>query len=339
MAARKSLPDWLKRALMKGDRRLVFSSTTVEEVREGVANVFKPHQLEPLSGDGRLAARLHSVPLGQVSYSRLAYGCDVRIDPEHLERFYLIQMPLQGQAQIDSDTESVISGQGLASVLNPTARLRMHWSNDCDQLMLRIDRAALEQTCSHVLGRPLREALRFHPELRWRDTPGWFNLITYITQLLEGSPEIYQDPLIAPQLEQLIIHTLLTTQPHNYSETLRQEDKRLAPRHVKQVEEYIDAHADMPLTPAQLAALANVSLRTLYAGFHDFRRQSPMEYLRQVRLQRVRQDLLEDNGGASITDIAMRWGFTHMGRFSLNYRQVFGESPSDTRRNRGPSTQ
>ncbi|GKW48837.1 AraC family transcriptional regulator [Halomonas sp. NCCP-2165] len=332
MTTHEPLPDWLKRALMEDHRRLVFRSTAAEEAQQSVASVFKPHRLEPLSRGGQLAARLHSVTLGRVSYNRLAYGGAVRIDPERLEGFYLIQMPLQGLARIDSDDERVASGAGLASVLNPTARLRMHWSDDCDQLMLRIERDALEQACGQFLGRPLRRPLSFHPALRWRDTPSWFNLIAYVTRLLGESPEADRDPLIAPQIEQLIIHTLLTTQPHNYSELLRQGDKRLAPRHVKRVEEYIEAHAQEPLTPAQLAALAGVSLRTLYAGFRDFRHQSPMETLRQVRLRRVRQALLAEQGSASITDIAMSWGFTHMGRFSLAYRQAFGESPSETRR-------
>lgn len=60
-------------------------------------------------------------------------------------------------------------------------------------------------------------------------------------------------------------------------------------------------------------AVAGVSLRTLYADFHDFRHQSPMETLCQVRLERVRQTPLTDTGTASITEIAMGWGFTHMG--------------------------
>ncbi|WP_156906398.1 AraC family transcriptional regulator [Halomonas halocynthiae] len=334
MTTHKLLPGWLKRALIDDHQRLVFRSSAAEEVQQSVSDVFKPHCLEPLSRSGHLAARLHSVTLGQVSYSRLSYGSAVRIDPGRLEGFYLVQMPLRGLAQIESDGERVASGERLASVLNPTVRLRMHWGDDCDQLMLRIERDALEQSCGQFLGRPLRCPLVFHPALRWRDTPSWFNLIAYVTRLLGESPEADRDPLIAPQLEQLIIHTLLTTQPHNYSEALRQGDKRLAPRHVKRVEEYIEAHAQDPLTPAQLASVAGVSLRTLYAGFRDFRHQSPMETLRQVRLERVRQALLTDTDTATITDIAMGWGFTHMGRFSLSYRQVFGESPSETLRSR-----
>ncbi|MDI5983342.1 AraC family transcriptional regulator [Halomonas sp. M4R5S39] len=335
MTSKDRLPDWLRSALLEDDHRLVFSSQTLEETQERVSDVFKPHRLDPLGKSGALEARLHSVGLGKVSYHRLAYGSDVQIDPEQLERFYLIQMPLRGQAEIVSDQDCITSGQTLASVLNPTARVKMRWSHDCDQLMLRIDREAMELACSRHLGHSLRTPLCFHPQLHWRAEPCWYNLIAYITRLLHESPQATREPLIAAQLEQLIITTLLTVQPHSYTDELHQGDRRLAPRHVKRVEEYIEEHAQEPLTPAQLAAVAGVSLRTLYTGFHDFRYQSPMEYLRNVRLHRVREALLANDGSGSITEIAIRWGFTHMGRFSQIYRMTFGESPSETRRRAG----
>lgn len=335
MTLRDRLPDWLRSALLEDDHRLVFSSKALEEVQENVAGVFKPHRLDPLGKSDILEARLHSIGLGKVSYHRLAYGNDVQIDPDRLERFYLIQMPLRGQAEILSDHDRIASGQALASVLNPTARVKMRWSHDCDQLMLRIERDALELACGRHLGHPLRTPLCFHPQLHWRDEPCWYNLIAYLTRLLHESPQAASEPLIAAQLEQLIITTLLTVQPHSYSDELRQGSRGLAPRHVKRVEEYIEAHAHEPLTPDLLAEIAGVSLRTLYAGFHDFRHQGPMEYLRNVRLHKVREALLAGDGNGTITEIAMRWGFTHMGRFSQSYRMTFGEPPSETRRRTG----
>ena len=58
---------------------------------------------------------------------------------------------------------------------------------------------------------------------------------------------------------------------------------------------------------------------------------SPMRYLRTARLNRVREALLRDDRTESIIDIAMAWGFYHLGRFSIEYRKQFGESPSETR--------
>lgn len=58
-----------------------------------------------------------------------------------------------------------------------------------------------------------------------------------------------------------------------------------------------------------------------------------MHYLRDLRLQRVRDELLSGSG-SPVASVALRWGFEHMGRFATQYRQAFGETPSQTLRRR-----
>ena len=55
----------------------------------------------------------------------------------------------------------------------------------------------------------------------------------------------------------------------------------------------------------------------------------PMRFLRNHRLQRVREELLSARE-AQVSDVALRWGFSHFGRFAAEYRKRFGESPSQT---------
>jgi transcriptional regulator GlxA family with amidase domain len=59
-----------------------------------------------------------------------------------------------------------------------------------------------------------------------------------------------------------------------------------------------------------------------------------MRYLRNARFQRAREVLRRTTPEARITDIAMSCGFGHMGRFSAEYRRRFGESPSETLKQR-----
>jgi transcriptional regulator GlxA family with amidase domain len=96
--------------------------------------------------------------------------------------------------------------------------------------------------------------------------------------------------------------------------------------------EFMEGHVHERLTPRQLARVGCMSVRTLHATFQQELGMSVMAYLRWVRLGRVRTELLHDAGG--VTDVAMRWGFSHPSRFAQQYRDRFGELPSETLRER-----
>ena len=92
---------------------------------------------------------------------------------------------------------------------------------------------------------------------------------------------------------------------------------------------------DASLTVSQIAAHLGVSLRSLEAGFQEYRRTTPVSRLRALRLQRVRKQLLAADASISVTSAALENGFVHLPRFSGYYRDAFGESPIATlRRNR-----
>lgn len=84
-------------------------------------------------------------------------------------------------------------------------------------------------------------------------------------------------------------------------------------------------------TIAGLAQAAGVGVRQLQKLFHDHFDMSPLEYLRNIRLDGVRSEILSGNEDSAVSDIAFRWGFSHLGRFAQHYRHKFGESPSQTR--------
>ncbi|MCA9811052.1 MAG: AraC family transcriptional regulator, partial [Candidatus Dadabacteria bacterium] len=72
-------------------------------------------------------------------------------------------------------------------------------------------------------------------------------------------------------------------------------------------------------------------MRTLYYAFQEFYGISPINFLRLLRLTKARKDLLEaDPKKTSVTDVAAKWHFWHFGRFSVEYKNIYGESPSAT---------
>ena len=77
---------------------------------------------------------------------------------------------------------------------------------------------------------------------------------------------------------------------------------------------------------------AGVSRFKLFEGFRRYFGVSPMSYLKHYRLAAVREEILASGGARSISTIALGWGFSHLGRFSVDYRKRFEETPSMTQR-------
>jgi transcriptional regulator GlxA family with amidase domain len=149
---------------------------------------------------------------------------------------------------------------------------------------------------------------------------------------LEWPESVLVEPMTARSFREFITTALLLHQPHNYSERLRRLERPVAPRDVKRAIDYIAANLDTPMGLPEIVDAAGVPGRTLIQHFRDFKGISPMRYLRAARLEKVREALRWAEPEESITQVAGEWGFTHMGRFSVEYRKRFGESPSQTAR-------
>lgn len=109
----------------------------------------------------------------------------------------------------------------------------------------------------------------------------------------------------------------------------RESNRGLAP-----ILDYIQRNLKLELSPDTLAAQACMSVRSLYVLFERHLGVTPKRYVRQRKLERVHACLSDRSCAVrSVTEIAVEYGFTHLGRFAETYRQQFGELPSETVRN------
>ncbi len=304
-----------------------------EHIRDRVGNVFKPHDLKVATPVQDVSASMHHVRHGRLSLSRLEYGVPVAIDPGRLEDFFLIQIPTRGSAEINCDGKHFTSSTHCASIISPDTPVSMRWDADAPQLALRLDREDVEKHCELHLGHRLDKPLRFEPALSLI-TPGaiyFLQLLSVLADALACDAHPVHHPLLLNQFEATLINALIYGQPNNLQIALSAttSTRKISPFFVKRAEEYIFAHAHEPLSIEQLAEHAGVSVRTLFSGFRKFRDISPMAFLRDVRMEHVHQEL-RNPGSNSVTDIALKWGFPHLGRFAQEYRKHYGELPSAT---------
>ncbi|OBK16370.1 helix-turn-helix transcriptional regulator [Mycobacterium asiaticum] len=149
-----------------------------------------------------------------------------------------------------------------------------------------------------------------------------------------ASRHAQENRLIASGVERYVASTLLATLPNTArSEPTRQERRDSSPVLLRRAVAYVEDNAHDDITLTDIATAVYVTPRALQYMFRKYRHCTPTEYLRRVRLQRAHLDLVAaDHSAISVGDIARRWGFGHLGRFSVLYRQTYGRSPHLTLR-------
>ena len=105
---------------------------------------------------------------------------------------------------------------------------------------------------------------------------------------------------------------------------------RLSLARVNDLEAWIDAHLDEPLSLGRLCQVAGVGARCLQKAFESGRGMSPMRFVAERRLAAAYVRLSHGEPGISVTRVAADLGFEHLGRFAQQYRQALGETPSQT---------
>jgi AraC-like DNA-binding protein len=162
----------------------------------------------------------------------------------------------------------------------------------------------------------------------WRDT------MAYTARTIDTLAGLPDSTIAQAGLLDLVASVMLRTFPSTVLDAIdRPEPARAVTPVLRRAVRYIDDHVDQPISVSDIAAAARLSTRGLYAAFRRDMDTTPMEYLRTARTAAAHLDLLRaDPGTTTVTEIALRWGFTHAGRFADRHRLTYGESPTDTLR-------
>ncbi|MFJ4205343.1 helix-turn-helix transcriptional regulator [Streptomyces sviceus] len=159
--------------------------------------------------------------------------------------------------------------------------------------------------------------------------------IRYVQDHVLADAAVADQPLVASTAAQHLAATVLATFPSTASTDPTGSDRQDAhPAALRRALAYIDDHADRPLTVAQIAEAAHISVRALQYAFRRHLDSTPLAYLRRVRLSHAHDELAaaDPGDGSTVTDIAARWGFYHPGRFATLYRHAYDRSPRRTLR-------
>lgn len=312
-------------------RYKICRTNDLEEARSSAEKILCENSLYALDTKSPINTSIYYRKMGGVGLGRMSYGSEITVKPGVFEDFILLQMPIRGEERIELGGDRVLCTPQTSVIINSQTKSVINHSADTEKLIIRIDRSLLENACQHALGRTLQEHIEFDPVLHLNTPEGarWLGMVSWVYDYLSDDENLSQ--LMVPQLETSLVNMLLSTQPHNYSAELLSETPSLAPHFIRRVEQYIEEHAHEPITINDMAEFAGVSSRSLFTSFRRYRNTSPMRYLKEVRLRYVHEELQRGMAGeATVTDVAFKWGFSHLGHFATDYRRRFGERPSET---------
>lgn len=291
-----------------------------------VSDAYFPHDLTPLSVDSEPHVNVRAVQIGPLRLARIGWGAEVSVETEH-PGGYAVNIPLSGRIESVSAGPEVISGAGAASVFRPdTPAVITRWTSDCDIVGVKVDTDYLHRELARVLGRPDRR-LPDQVDLSTAAGQNWIGLLRSIVAQVRGGEGLWQTPVVAEQLSGALTGAFVLAVMPDAGEAAPR------PRIVKRVLDGIDEDPSLPWTATDMAEVAGVSVRRLQEGFREYLGMCPRDYLLDVRLSRIHDHLAAgDPSATTVTDVALRWGITHTGRFAAAYRRKYGCAPSETLR-------
>ncbi len=313
----------------------IYATTNPLEASLYGRDLLGSHRINVTGEPAEFEVTYHAVLFRDITLGHLDYGTEVEVEVGDSSEDHLIIVPANGSADFDLSGERFVATPVHAVIPTPSAPMRFRTGPQSALVIIRIERASLDLHLSRILGRTLDRPLVFEHslDLATGSASRWNFAVQILHAELFDPDSLLHRGVGLGQIEEFIMSSLLYTQTSNYSAELA-DPHRIERRAVRRARDYIERHLSEPLTVADVAEAAGVSVRTLQAFFGEDLQQTPTAYIRNRRLERVRADLADAAGGTgvTVTEIASRWGFNHLGRFSSVYLHRFGEAPSHTLR-------
>lgn len=293
------------------------------------------HRMTVLDREHPFLARIQHRTIRGMGLMSSTYGPRVEIGCSPPIELVTVNFVFGGRMLVEDRGRTTVADDKHGAVFCFYDDVDMSWTPGLAQLMLTIEKPLVERHLRNLLHDPVDEPVRFAAEVDLTG-PGQSLVAAVFTlrRALESCGKAGPPPVLAAEIEHGILNALLLGQPHNYTDAIFSPRALPAPRVVRRVIDLIDSTPEKSFTVADLAEFAGVSERSLHAAFRRELGTSPMSYVRHRRLDQARDELLQlgPAAGTNVTDIALRYGFAHTGRFAAAYRERFGEPPSTTLR-------
>ena len=316
-------------------RHPVFRCGDLQSSQSHMRSVISDHKIR--ASAGAVDSALFAAGTRRLQFMLLRYGAEVEVTPGAFDDFSLVQIPLSGVTEIECDGQTAQLVPGQSALVAPRRNLRVLWSSDCEQLLVRVPNSLLRSAAAsnsqwQRSARNLRGLVAPLTVMRGIQAKRWNSQVQSMIDTVsqDGAAEAAHPAWVDYSETGLALY-LLTMQAgaidgHGEADS-RSSGGRSDP--IALAERFARSRLCAPIALEDLAKAAGVSARTLHVHCTREFNVGPMEWLRQLRLD-VAREKLQQSGSTHVTEVAMSCGFGHLGRFAAYYRERFGELPRDT---------
>ncbi|GIF01332.1 helix-turn-helix transcriptional regulator [Paractinoplanes rishiriensis] len=306
-----------------------------EELVDSVNLMIFPVRWTVAPGARELPVEFTAVRLGGLTFSTGAVQGDVSTSADERGGYHVI-MALNGSLRSEHGAVRARITPHLAAVYPPSGTTTTTWTGPHNHpFSVKVDKTLLEEHLTAHLGHPVARPIKLADSLVTATGPGhtWAGLARLIFHDAEAGFPLARYPIIRSRLHDALVSGLLLAVEHPHRQESLTPATPRHPRPVKQAIDLIEAYPDRPLPITTIARMVGVSARALQIGFRRHVGVTPTEYARRVRLARAHDDLrTADPSRETVSAVAHRWGFLHLGRFAAAYRDAYGTTPSKTLR-------
>lgn len=255
--------------------------------------------------------------------------------PEREQERFCIAFPASGSfgAQIRGKSLQADSSSALVLGVKDISKTWAHAADDRhDRMSLKLRAEDVSKTLTSIFEDATLENIELNPLLDLQSPAG--QILRSLVQAISAAmkDETIRSAKATALLREAIPRLVFKNFPHRFFDRLTRQATDASPRQIRAAVDFMRAHMHEPLTLAEIAAAAGIGERSLQHGFRTFRGTTPLAYLRDLRLQQAHAELSRAENTLPVSEVALKWGFTHMGRFAAKYQAAYGRSPSETRR-------
>ena len=288
------------------------------------------HRLQrTIENRGPVVIELRHAPLGRIDVGLSLTSVPLTAESARTpDSPFLVQFPLHSGCTLEIDGCAVSIPPGSGTVISPGQHVRRS-SEPGTTLLLSVAGSLVRSRIELHTRRALDRSLVFEPLIE----SGAETIRQYwrlMAEAIDRDVAVAGSPL-ARVLEEGLVDLLLRLQPHSHSCLLNEAETTARSHLVEIVAAHVDEHLAEPFSVQDLADVAGCSVRVLQTILLELHGTSPVAFVRRRRLAAARKMLETADSGMSITAIAQRCGFPQLGRFSVEYKATYGESPSQTK--------